>query len=147
MGFIGVLVILRPGTDDFSVWTLLPIAAAVLYALAAIVTRTRCTSESPFVLGLAVHVCLSVAGIVGSLSIAMIQPAPSDPFLLGGWTAMDERDWAVMAAIGLMQGVAVVGVAKAYQSSAPPWSGPSTMAIWCSRSSGACCSFRKPWTP
>ena len=119
MGFLGVLVILRPGADDFSIWTLLPLAAAVLYAFAAVVTRTRCTSDNPLVLALALQVCLLVTGIIGVVSIAMIEPAPSDPFLLGGWTAMDERDWVIMAALGVIQGVGAAGVAKAYQSGAP----------------------------
>lgn len=66
MGFAGVLVILRPGTDDFSGWTILPIAAAVFYALTALITRTRCAPESPLVLGLAVHMALLVIGLVGS---------------------------------------------------------------------------------
>ncbi|MCP5074524.1 MAG: EamA family transporter [Rhodobacteraceae bacterium] len=35
LGFAGVLVLLQPGTDAFSPWTLLPIIGAVFYALPA----------------------------------------------------------------------------------------------------------------
>ena len=119
MGFAGVLVILRPGTGDFSGWTILPIAAAVFYALTALVTRTRCALESPLVLGLAVHASLLVVGIAGSLVIVVLRPVTSDPFLLGSWTAMDAQDWAVMAALGVAQGLASAAAARAYQSGSP----------------------------
>ncbi|MCV0426419.1 MAG: DMT family transporter, partial [Roseibium sp.] len=42
LGFLGVVVLLQPGTDTFSVWSLLPITGAAFYALAHIITRTRC---------------------------------------------------------------------------------------------------------
>ena len=48
-----------------------------------------------------------------------IEPVASDPFLLGAWAVMDEQDWALMGALGVAQGVAAIGVAKAYQSGAP----------------------------
>ncbi|MEX2299094.1 MAG: DMT family transporter [Dongiaceae bacterium] len=115
IGFIGVLVILRPGADDFSIWTLLPILAAILYALAAIVTRLRCASESPLVLALGLHLCLLFAGIVGTVSIALFDPPASDNFFLGRWTPMDLRDWAIMAGLGIVMVAIATGVAKAYQ--------------------------------
>jgi len=119
LGFLGVLIILRPGTNAFSAWALLPIASAILYAFTALVTRTRCASDSPVVLGLAVHVSLLATGILGTVVIFGVAPVPSDPFLLGPWTAMNARDWVIMAALGVAQGIAAVGVAKAYQSGAP----------------------------
>ena len=118
-GFAGVLVILRPGADDFSAWTILPIAAAVFYALTALVTRTRCASESPLILGLAVHMSLLVVGIVGSVLIVVLGPVTSHPFLLGNRTAMDAQDWAVMAGLGVAQGLASAAAARAYQSGSP----------------------------
>ncbi|WGF89347.1 DMT family transporter [Marinivivus vitaminiproducens] len=119
LGFIGVLVILRPGADDFSVWAILPILAAAFYALAAIVTRMQCSSESPIVIALALHVCLLVTGIIGTALIAMVQPASSEPFLFGGWTAMQGGDWAIMAMLGIVMVAVAVGVARAYQSGPP----------------------------
>lgn len=119
IGFVGVLMIIRPGADDFSTWTLLPILAAVLYALAAIVTRTRCGEESPLILALALHICLLASGVVGVAAIAIVGPHASDPFLLGGWRPMQVRDWALMAALGAIMVAVAAGVAKAYQSGKP----------------------------
>jgi drug/metabolite transporter (DMT)-like permease len=115
-GFLGVLVILRPAAEDFSLLTLLPVLAAVFYALAAIVTRTRCADENPLVLALALHLGLLIAGLIGSMAIILIEPIPTDRFLLGAWSPMEARDWLIMAALGIVMVVVAVGVAKAYQS-------------------------------
>jgi drug/metabolite transporter (DMT)-like permease len=53
IGFVGVLTILRPGTSSFSWFMLLPILGAVFYALAMILTRSKCLDETPLALALA----------------------------------------------------------------------------------------------
>jgi drug/metabolite transporter (DMT)-like permease len=119
IGFAGVVVILRPGSDAFSAATLLPVLAAICYALAAIVTRMRCATESAFVLALGLHVSLLVTGIVGAVAVALFAPDTSRGFLLGPWQPMDLRDWAVMGAFGIAMVAIAAGVAKAYQVGSP----------------------------
>jgi drug/metabolite transporter (DMT)-like permease len=116
IGFAGVIVILRPGGDAFSLWALLPVLAALLYALAAIITRNRCPSESPFVIALALNAGLLVTGIVGSVGVVLLAPEMSDGFLLRRWLPMGLNDWAIMAAFGIVMVAVAAGVAKAYQS-------------------------------
>ena len=53
LGFIGGLLILQPASKDFSWYALLPILSAILYALAMILTRTRCRAVHPLMLSLA----------------------------------------------------------------------------------------------
>lgn len=115
IGFAGVVVILRPGDDDFSVWALLPVLAAVCYALAAIVTRMRCATESAFVLALGLNVWLLITGIVGAVAVAIFAPEASNGFLLGPWQSMDLHEWTVMGAFGIALVGIAAGVAKAYQ--------------------------------
>lgn len=65
-GFIGVLIILRPGAESFSNFSpdaLPPILAAVFYALAAILTRSKCADENPVTLSLALSVSFLVWGL------------------------------------------------------------------------------------
>lgn len=119
IGFAGVVVILRPGDDDFSVWALLPVLAAVCYALAAIVTRMRCATESAFVLALGLHVWLLITGIVGAVAVALFVPEASSGFLLGPWQPMDLHEWAIMGAFGIALVAIAAGVAKAYQCGSP----------------------------
>jgi drug/metabolite transporter (DMT)-like permease len=123
IGFAGVLVILRPGTDAFSWLTLLPILSAVFYALAAIVTRTKCREEAPLVLSLALNVSFLVTGAIASTAIALwmpgVNPADASPFLLGRWSAMGIREWGIIAMLAVLIVAVSSGVAKAYQC-APP---------------------------
>ncbi len=48
VGFAGILVILRPGTDLFTPLALLPLAAATLFALYSLLTRRATQVESAF---------------------------------------------------------------------------------------------------
>jgi drug/metabolite transporter (DMT)-like permease len=119
LGFAGVLVILRPGGADFSLLALLPVLAGLLYALSAIVTRTRCASEEALVLALGLHVGLLATGIIGSAVIALVEPVPTDRFLLGGWSAMAAKDWLILAGLGVVMVIVATCTARAYQIGAP----------------------------
>ena len=122
-GFVGVLIILRPATDAFSWLTLLPVLSAVFYALAAIVTRTRCADERPLALSLALNLSFLVTGAIASAVIAAWPPSTSlivgNPFLLGHWTPMGAHAWGVMAMLAALIVAISAGIAGAYQC-APP---------------------------
>jgi drug/metabolite transporter (DMT)-like permease len=123
VGFLGVLVILRPGTDAFSWLTLLPVASALFYGLAAIVTQTRCAGENPLALSLALNVSFLVVGLVAAGVLVLWDPAASQagayPFLLGPWTMMGQREWAIIVLLAMLIIATSAGVAKAYQSGPP----------------------------
>ena len=120
LGFVGVLVILRPGTNAFASAMLLPIVSAVLYSLAMIITRSKCIGEAPLVLSLVLNASFLLAGVVATGALALWGPSPqdatADPFLLGQWVPMGEREWALMALMALLIVAVSAGVAKAYQS-------------------------------
>ncbi|NDV87720.1 EamA family transporter [Aurantimonas aggregata] len=89
IGFLGVLVILRPTGADFSAWMLLPILAALFYALAAMVTSMRCADESARVLALSLHGCLLATGVAaGSLRHCFRSPRPTRSFSAHGRRCM-----------------------------------------------------------
>ncbi|WP_374651281.1 DMT family transporter [Dongia sp.] len=120
LGFIGVLVILRPAAEGFSPLAPIPIVAAMLYALAAIMTRTRCSTETPMALALAVNLSLLAVGLAASAVIYLWQPSPDQaavyPFLLGHWVAMAAREWGIVALLAVLMVAISLGLAKAYQS-------------------------------
>ena len=123
MGFVGVLIVVKPGSDAFSYATLLPILAAVCYALAMIITRGRCQNESPFVLALCLNAMLLAAGMVASGGLALLDLSPrtaaASPFVLGPWVALSGQDWAFMAVLAVLIVGAAAAAAKAYQSGPP----------------------------
>jgi drug/metabolite transporter (DMT)-like permease len=119
LGFAGVLVVLRPGTDEFSAAALLPVLAAVLYAAAAIVTRARCAGERALVLALGLNVGLLAAGAVATAALSLVPPpagvAAGHPFLFGEWALMGGREWALMVLLAALMVAFGTGVAMAYQ--------------------------------
>ena len=124
-GFTGVLLILKPSGSDFDVYALLPLASAVLYALAMILTRSKCRDEHPLALSFSLNVTFVIAGAAAMALTAIVPPDPSavaaDPFLLGPWTAMAPREWMVMALLATATLIGSIGTAIAYQS------GPASM--------------------
>ncbi len=124
LGFLGVVAILKPGTDAFSWFTLLPLLAAALYAVAMILTRSKCQEEAPLTLGLALHGSFLVTGLIATAVLALLGLANGTvaayPFLFGGWAPMGLPEWGLMALIGALSAAYFVGVARAYQIAAPP---------------------------
>ncbi|MGI9509770.1 MAG: DMT family transporter [Geminicoccaceae bacterium] len=123
LGFLGVVTILKPGTDAFSWFTLLPLLAAAFYALAMVLTRSRCRNEAPLALGLALHLLFLVIGLAATVALSLIgfdsDTKAAFPFMLDDWQPMDARAWGLMALLGGLSAVYFVGVARAYQI-APP---------------------------
>lgn len=121
IGFFGVLAILRPGTEAFSLVTLLPLLSAVFYASAMVITRSKCVDDHPLSLSLALNLTLLVAGLGASGVIALwgSQDPAVYPFLLGDWAPLALRDWAVLALLAVLLVAFSVGTAKAYQSGPP----------------------------
>ena len=123
LGFLGVIAILRPGTDAFSWFTLLPLLSAAFYALAMILTRSKCQGEAPLTLALTLHGSFVVTGLIGTAVLAVIGLDASTkatfPFLLGDWAPMGLREWGLMALLAVLSVAYFSGVARAYQI-APP---------------------------
>ncbi len=120
-GFAGVLMIIRPGTGDFSLLVLLPVLSGLFYALAAILTRDRCRHDTPVALAISLNLVLLATGAVVSLALLVWQPSGMlfPPFLAGSWTAMTWREWALIIVLAaLIVGIGV-GLAAAYQSARP----------------------------
>lgn len=116
LGFVGVVLILDPSAGDFNAFALLPLGSAVLYALAMILTRTRCRSEHPLALSVVLNASFVVAGLIGTL----LGGAISDGGYLGGsWVAMGAREWGAMAILAGAILIGSIGAAIAYQIGRP----------------------------
>ena len=125
IGFIGVLIIVRPDTQGFNFYVLLPLIAAILYALAMILTRTKCLHENPKTLAINLNITFILMGLIATILLAVINPSgaakTSNPFLLGDWTQMELSSWAVMAVLAVIITIGSLFSAIAYQN------GPSSV--------------------
>ncbi len=119
-GFAGVLVIVRPLAAGFSPLTLLPVGAAFLYALAAVLTRARCAGHRPETLALWLNLTLLAVGATASALIGAGAFASADyAFLFGHWQPMGSSDFRMIAALALLMIGTGIGLARAYQSPQP----------------------------
>lgn len=124
LGFLGVIAILKPGTEAFSWFTILPLLAAAFYALAMVLTRSKCQQEAPLTLALTLHSLFIVTGLIASIILAILglgtETKATFPFLLGDWAPMAMREWGWMALLGVLSTAYFAGVARAYQIAATP---------------------------
>jgi drug/metabolite transporter (DMT)-like permease len=123
LGFAGVLFILQPGTEAFSLWTVLPVLGGFFYALTNVTTRSKCQDVPSAALSLSLNLALLLTGIVFSCAVIFWRPAGglagAFPYLFGGWSVIGAPEWA---AIALLAGFVVaiqMALAGAYQA-APP---------------------------
>ena len=123
LGFVGVAVLLQPGTDAFSPWALLPIVGAGFYALAHITTRVKCQGVPLMAISFSQNMIMLAAGIIISVLLVTLKPQgglfDAYPYIFGTWSQVDLSDWLVLI---LLAGFAIfIGMilAGAYQA-APP---------------------------
>lgn len=127
LGFVGTLLIMKPGTDDFTPLSLLPVAAGLCYAGTVIITRRLCRYESPVTLLLGVAICFVPISISGTLFFTP-EPFPSLaaswPYLFTGWHPIELSLWAIIALCSVINVFSNMGLAKAYQSAEASWLAP-----------------------
>lgn len=89
IGFVGALIIIRPGSDVFTVASLLPMVAAFCFACFSIVTRFLGDKENPWTSFL-------YSAVVGTVAASLALP-----FV---WSTPTKFDAGVMALFGLLGG-------------------------------------------
>ena len=110
VGFVGVLLVIRPGSQAFHPAILLSLMNAVIYAAFNMLTRHMAATESPEAMQL-----LSGAGAAVLLA----------PFALAQWQwPAGLTVWAVAALCGLMGGVGHLFVAQAHRHASAAVLGP-----------------------
>jgi len=108
-GFIGVLIILRPGAGLMTPAALAIIAAAFCYACLAITARKLSTTETSF--------SLSVYVITGPLLFSGL-------LLPGGWSAPTTSGWMLFLLAGVCSSAAWVGIIGGYRRASPAMLAP-----------------------
>lgn len=123
LGFVGVFMVLQPRAEDINGYTFLPVLSAILYALAMILTRSRCKSESALVLSLWLNLSMLLTGAVMTLVLMLIQQsyqvAVGHEFLVGAWTEMGAKEWVAIVVLSVTILIGSLGAAYAYQNGEP----------------------------
>ena len=118
IGFIGVLIIIRPGATTFNIGSVFILLTTLTYALNVMVTRQLRTTDSSATMAYYSTLVYLVAAIVLtplSIFIGEIPNAhPSIAFLLRAWTMPTLLDVLIMAGLGLIWASGMYLIARAY---------------------------------
>jgi drug/metabolite transporter (DMT)-like permease len=99
VGFVGVLVIINPASDAFSLWMLFPLATAFFFALYQMLTQLAGETDSP-------SVCSFYVGIYCTLILSV-----AVPFF---WVSPDLTQWLMLVVLGTLGLCAHSLLAKSY---------------------------------
>lgn len=104
-GFVGVLVMLRPGSGELSLAVFAVLLAAFCYACQAITARKLSTTESTL--------ALSFYVVIGPMLVSLI--------LLDGdsWLPPDFIGWALLVGAGISSVLAWIGFVNGYRAASP----------------------------
>ena len=103
VGFVGAMLIIRPGTDFMHAATVLPLLAALSFSFYQICTRVLASHDDPMT-------TLTYTAIAGSVATTAIVPS--------GWITPDTVGWIAMIAAGIFGALGQWALIKAI-SAAP----------------------------
>ena len=86
IGFIGSLVVIRPGFVEINLASIAALGTGVMYGFYLIITRKLSSSDNPLL-------TLLLTGVVGAIIISFVMP-----FV---WVKPNFNQWSIMAAIGI----------------------------------------------
>ncbi len=119
LGFLGVLVIVEPWGERLEPMMLLPVGAAISYAMAIVITRARCLEDSAVALSTVQNVIFAQVALLGLILTDTLQPGAEAvagyPFLLAPWTRADLIVWVMIAATAVTHIVGAITLTHVYQ--------------------------------
>lgn len=136
LGFLGTVVMLRPGFGIFEPAAFFAVGSASCYALASTMTRRLGTGVSSATMSLhAMLVYIVMASLTGLFigdGHLAASTHPSLAFLLRAWVWPTPYDWALILGTGLVATVGMLCLAQAYRLGDPPIVAPFeyTGLIW-----------------
>jgi drug/metabolite transporter (DMT)-like permease len=119
MGFLGVVIIVRPGVGLIEPASFLPIASALAYAISALLTRRLGTTEGGAVMALTATAFYLVAGAATALALAGAPPSEdahrSVRFLLNPWVWPDLLDLSLLSLCGVISATGFFFLSQGYR--------------------------------
>ena len=118
IGFIGVLLIIKPGSGTFNLGSLFALIATLFYAINVMITRKlQATDSSATMAYYSSLVYLVLAFVLAPLAIVVGETPeahPSIAFLFRAWSMPILLDWVIMCGLGLVWAGGMYFVARAY---------------------------------
>lgn len=135
-GFVGVLVIIRPGGTVFLWAMLLPVAAGIFYAFVQIMTGRMGQSETAPAMSFYSNLVFFIGAVLLSLVFGSGVFESSDDaslaFLTRGWITPSLRDLALMGTCGAIAAIGLTLLTQAYRTAEVNYAAPFeySMLLW-----------------
>lgn len=107
IGFVGVLMIMAPGSEVFTPYSLLPIGASLGYSLSTVCVRLF-DEQVPTAL---INMYASIGALLGALAIVVATT--------GYLQVESAQDWLLLITMGFVGGFAVLALINAYRLTRP----------------------------
>lgn len=107
IGFVGVLMIMAPGSEVFTLYSLLPIGASLGYSLSTVCVRLF-DEQVPTAL---INMYASIGALLGALAIVVATT--------GSLQVESAQDWLLLITMGFVGGFAVLALINAYRLTRP----------------------------
>jgi len=118
VGFMGVLLIVRPGLATFNMGSIFILISVLFYALAAMLTRKLQTTDSSATMAYYSSLVYLMATFIlapPTIFVGDIPDAhPSIAFLFHTWAMPSLLDWVIMSGLGLVWAGGMYCLARAY---------------------------------
>ncbi len=136
IGFVGVLVVLRPATEQFSLVALLPIMAAFFYALCQVLVRYARMTAPASVMSLYASIAFALLAPVMGWVLSGADPlqaaTPSEKTMLLPWSMPNPLDMMLLTFTGLTSALGFMFMSYAYKNAQASRLAPFeyVMIIW-----------------
>lgn len=118
VGFIGVLMLLQPDTQNLTLFSLFPLIAGAFYGFGMLITRYWCSVESAVALTLGVFICMGIISII-MVTVIFFYPTDSNAFIFQGWKPIT-ANFLVLTFLQSLGGViSVTLITQAYKIGEP----------------------------
>ena len=118
VGFIGVLIIIRPGSVSFNIGSIFTLLSTLFYALSVMLTRRLQTTDSSATMSYFSSLVYVVIAIVLTPLIMAVgeipNASPSIVFLFHAWSMPSLLDLIIMFGLGLVWAGGMYFIARAY---------------------------------
>jgi len=118
VGFLGVLLIVRPGFAAFNLGSIFILISVLFYALSAMITRKLQTTDSSATMAYYSSLVYLIATLILAPVTMMVGDFPgahpSIAFLFHAWAMPTFLDWVIMSGLGLVWAGGMYCLARAY---------------------------------
>jgi drug/metabolite transporter (DMT)-like permease len=118
VGFMGVLLIVRPGLATFNMGSIFILISVLFYALATMLTRKLQTTDSSATMSYYSSLVYLIATVILAPVVILVgdfpDAHPSIAFLFRAWAMPSLLDWIIMSGLGLVWAGGMYFLARAY---------------------------------